>query len=102
MCPFFGLSMRVTVNKINAERSNCHAVSENEILFVFQIPVDKINLGDLLELDPNILEKSQTILNITKNTKTSVKIQENDVHDLRLPGGHGTSRFPSKERLSGA
>jgi hypothetical protein len=91
------------VQSIRASGTFCEARSDNDILFVFPMPPGAdIRLGHLLELDPTKINSSQTIRNVTTGQEFSVVLKDNDVHDLRLPMAHGSSRFPSKDRLGGA
>jgi hypothetical protein len=93
---------KMAYNKVNVDVTY-EAVSDNEILFVFKAPGgssgDPAGLGDLLELDPTILEASQAIGNITTGRSFVACIRKHDVHDLRLPMTHGVQRFPSPERF---
>jgi hypothetical protein len=41
------------------------------------------------------------VLNLTRGGTFESTIKENDVHDLRLPVRHGSSRTPTIERLHG-
>jgi len=91
--------MRATIQKLNMALLYCEAASNNDILFVFQ-PSSGLHIGDVIEFDPHALEARQTALNITAETAFTLQIRKNDVHDLRLSATHGSSRFPSLERLS--
>jgi len=76
------------------------ALTANEILFVFSLPKPIfLKLGDILEIDQFGLDNPQTIKNLTSGHDFQVVIKSNNVHDLRLPGGHGTSRFPAIGRF---
>ena len=91
--------MRAVVQKLNLSLPYCDAKTENEILVVFRPPTDiPPQLGDVLDIDLQILDSEQTIRNVTQDTSHRIIIHSNDIHDLRLPGGHGTSRFPSLQR----
>jgi hypothetical protein len=95
--------MRAKVESIRAKGSSCEARSDNDLLFVFLIPAgEDIRLGHLLELDANVIDAPQLARNISTGKELPIVLKHNDVHDLRLPMAHGTSRFPSKERLGGA
>ena len=78
----------------------CDAASENEILFVFGPPnLEAVRVGDVVELDPHVLEEPQTVLNITTSTQFTTELRKQNIHDLRLPASHSSSRFPSPERF---
>jgi len=95
--------MLVTVQSIRAEGTSCEARSENDILFVFPIPSGStLRLGQVIELDPLALNQEQVARNLTTKQQLNVLLKDNNVHDLRLPSGHGTNRTPSTERLRGA
>jgi hypothetical protein len=92
--------MRAVIQKLDLNLPYCDAKSAQEILFVFRPPSKELlHVGDIIELDALALDASQEILNVSTGEKFAVKIYKNDVHDLRLPSGHGKSRFPSRERL---
>jgi hypothetical protein len=91
----------IPIPALKTEGIYCDAASENEILFVFRPPsLEAVHIGDVVELDPSILEKPQTVLNITEGTTFATELRKCDIHDLRLPGSHGSSRFPSPERFN--
>ncbi len=95
--------MRVKVESIKANGSSCEARSNNDLLFAFPIPAGAdIRLGHLLELDASIIDAPQVVRNISTGKELKIVLKHNNVHDLRLPMAHGTSRFPSKKRLGGA
>jgi hypothetical protein len=80
----------------------CDAVTANEILFVFKLPAgDLLQVEDIIEFDAQVLEIPQMALHVQSGQKFPITLRRGDIHDLRLPGGHGTSRFPSPERLQG-
>jgi hypothetical protein len=94
--------MKMMIQKISKEHSVVNAVAENGILAVFRVcDLTAVNIGDSLEIDLMRLDENQNVENLTSMKSLSICIQANDVHDLRLPGGHGTSRFPSIERRLG-
>lgn len=95
--------MTAKVQSISANGSLCEARSDNDLLFVFPIPAGAdIRLGHLLELDANLFDAPQIVRNISTGKELKIVLKRNNVPDLRLPMAHGTSRFPSKERLGGA
>jgi len=95
--------MLAKVQAIIAEGTTCEARSENDILFVFSIPSgSSLRLGHVVELDPLTLNVPQIARNLTTQKDMEISLNDNNVHDLRLPSGHGTTRTPSVERLRGA
>ena len=94
--------MKATIQKIDVQHSTVSAVTDNSILVVFRVPnLPDVHLGDALDLDLTLLDQSQNVRNSKTQTILPARIQSNDVHDLRLPSGHGTSRFPSLQRRLG-
>lgn len=94
--------MKVTVQKIDVQHSTVSAVTDNSILVVFRVPArSDVHLGDELEVDLTLLDQGQSVRNCRTQSILSARIQSNDVHDLRLSGGHGTSRLPSLQRRLG-
>jgi len=95
--------MLATVQAIISQGRTCEARSENDILFVFSIPSGcTFRLGHVVELDPLSLNMPQVARNLTTQQELCITLKDNDVHDLLLPSGHGTTRTPSLERLRGA
>jgi hypothetical protein len=94
--------MKMMIQKTNKEYSTANAVADNGILAVFRVSdLNAISVSDALEIDLMRLDENQNVENLTSGKSLTVRIQANDVHDLHLPGGHGTSRFPSVERRLG-
>lgn len=95
--------MLARVVKINTDSPTAQAVTDNEIAIAFRPPLDgSLSLADQLDLDLNVLDTEQDVLNLTTGKKLRLRIEKQNVHDLRLPGGHGTTRFPSQDRRNGA
>jgi hypothetical protein len=95
--------MLVTVQSLIANGKMCSARSDNDILFVFDVPIeDMLYLGHVIELDPLAFNKPQIVRNLTTQKELNIVLMDNNVHDLRLQSGHGTNRTPSYERLCGA
>jgi hypothetical protein len=95
--------MKATVVKLNLHLPTAQAATSNDIAIEFHPPVDgSISLSDELELDLEVLDAEQGALNLTTGQRVRLNIKKHDVHDLRLPGGHGTSRFPSLARRLGS
>ncbi len=95
--------MLVTVQSLIANGKTCSARSENDILFVFDVPIERtLHLGHVIELDPLALNEPQMARNLTTQQELNIVLMDNNVHDLRLQSGHGANRTPSRERLCGA
>ena len=93
--------MKGEVASITRERS-CRVQLANDILVVFTEPADTpLALGDSLWFDNLRLDATVLVRNLTRRSTFEVYVASHDVHDLRLPSGHGTSRTPSLERLLG-
>ena len=94
--------MNATIQKINMSLPYCDARTEHDILFVFRPPASNLlHVGDQIELDPHIIGESQLAIHIPTGEKFALELKKNNIHDLRLSAGHGTSRFPTPERLYG-
>jgi hypothetical protein len=92
--------MRANIQKLNMSLPYCDAQTDHEILFVFRPPASGLlHVGDVIEFDPHILDTAQSALHVESGERFSIEIHKKDVHDLRLPAAHGSSRFPSRERL---
>lgn len=93
--------MHATVQKLNRSLPYCDAKTGTDILVVFRPPASpEVHVGDVLDVDLFQLDCEQTIHNVTRGFSFAAIIKSNDIHDLRMSGGHGTSRFPSVERRS--
>ncbi len=93
--------MVATVLKLTVNRM-CEARAENDILFVFPVPTGvTVKPADRLDLGDPVLAGVLHVLNLTRDEAFESTIKENDVHDLRLPMRHGSSRTPTIERLHG-
>jgi hypothetical protein len=94
--------MRATLRRFNLSIGYCEVVTDNDILISFPPPEGiKCRLGDVYQIDLDSLDRKQQIQNVSTGQTFSLTIRSGSVHDLRLPCKHGTSRFPSKERLKG-
>lgn len=94
--------MRAAVVKLNFYLPTAEARTGNEIIIAFRPPLDgSLSLSDELEIDLERLDAEQYVLNVTTGKMIRLKIEKQNVHDLRLPGGHGSSRFPSLDRRMG-
>ena len=94
------LLVRASIVRCSADTSN--AVTGNDILVVFRAPPGSFSLSDELELDLTRLDVEQDVVNLMTGKTLRLKIASPDVHDLRLPSAHSTSRFPSLARRMGA
>jgi hypothetical protein len=94
--------MRATIQKLNMTLPSCEARSDNDILFAFRPPAAGLHVGDIIEFDHTTIEASQAARNITTGETFQLHLRERDIHDLRLPTEHGSSRFPTPERFNGA
>ena len=94
--------MRATIQTLNMALPYCDARSDNDILFVFRPPATGLHLGDIIEFDHAVIEADQTARNLSTGEMCTIHLRERDIHDLRLPAAHGSSRFPSPERFNDA
>lgn len=92
--------MRATVQKLNLMLRLCEARSNNDILFVFRPPATGLHLGDVIEFNHAVIEASQSVRNLTTNETFQIHLRGRDIHDLRLPVTHGSTRLPTPERFS--
>ena len=91
--------MIVRVQALRAEGA-CEALSANDILFVFTAPAGStIRLGHEVELDPLVRDKPQKARDVSTGVEFTLVLKDNNIHDIRLPSGHGTCRTPSEARL---
>ena len=88
--------MRATIQKLNMTLPYCDARSDSGILFVFRPPASGLHVGDVIEFDHTVIESPQAARNISTGQEFTIHLRERDIHDLRLPAAHGSSRFPSK------
>jgi hypothetical protein len=95
--------MEAIVQRLHSTPVVCEANTTNALLLVFVVPDHTtVHLGDKLQFASLQLDSVVPVVNSTRSETFSVLLQANNVHDLNLPAGHGTSRTPSAERLSGA
>jgi hypothetical protein len=92
--------MEAVIVLTNAALGFCEARTDSGILVVFRLP-QSVGLapGDRLEfrdLRPGRVEARK----LDTDEQFEVVLEAQNLHDLRLPGGHGTSRTPSIERLT--
>ena len=95
--------MKAVVSAFNRSLNNYQARTENEIAVSFAIEDGStVKLNEILEFDLLSLVETQTVRRASTGQLIRVRLRDIDIHDLRLPLGHGTSRFPSRERMSAA
>jgi hypothetical protein len=97
---------REKINKLEKKeiRSWYHeARTANDILIVFNLPNnDMVSVGDELEIDLEHVDLVQEVPNHTTGRTVSIKIAQNNIHDLHVPMRHGGSWFPSPDRRAGS
>ena len=94
--------MRAIVIRFNRGIGNCQARTDNDIAIAFAIRDGTVlKLGDVLEVDLQGVVARQRLLRASDGKVIAGKLGAQDLHDLRLPSGHGTDRSPSPERLAG-
>jgi hypothetical protein len=95
--------MRASVTMLNFNLPTALAQTSNDISIAFRPPLDgSISLSDELEIDLEQLDTEQDVPNLTSGQKLRLKIEAQNVHDLRVHGEHhGSSRFPSLARRRG-
>jgi len=90
-------AMKATIQRLRS--GYCEAKTTTDILVVFTPPTSlKLQLGDVLDVDLLKLDSPQSIQIDSSGCSFEVVIKSINVHDLRMYGGHGTSRTPSIER----
>jgi len=95
--------MRAQIVSFNLSINNYEATTDNAIALSFSVLGDEhLKLNEILEIDLPRVVATQQLIRISDGKNIQIKIGENDLHDLKLPMAHGTSRKPSKERLEGA
>ena len=94
--------MKAKVVKLNLYLPSCEARTGNDIIIAFRPPVDgSIRLSDELEFDLERVDAEQDVMNFRTGQTIRLEVKKQNVHDVRLPGGHGTSRFPALDRRRG-
>jgi hypothetical protein len=76
--------MRAIIRKFNQTLHCCDAVSEDHMLIIFRPPEFGLHIGDVIEFDPELLDKPQIASNITTGGSFSVEIWQSNVHGLRV------------------
>jgi hypothetical protein len=91
------VDVKAEIVRITAEGSY-EARTENQLLLVFQCPGGReLRLGDVLIFDALVPDQEVAVRSSGGGDSFAVRIS--DIHDLRLPAGHGSSRQPSPSRL---
>lgn len=94
--------MKATIVSFNRSLNNYEATTDNNIALSFSVLDDEhLKLNENLDVDLTRVFATQQLTRISDGKIIRIKIGENDLHDLKLPMAHGTSRRPSKERLEG-
>ena len=95
--------MRAVVTSFNRSLNNWQVRTESDIAVSFSIEDGStLRLNEELEVDlPRVVEL-QEMVRVTTGQILRVRLRAHDLHDLRLPSGHGTNRQPSAERLNEA
>ena len=94
--------MKASVVKLNLYLPICQARTPNDIVIAFRPPTDgSIKIFDELEFDLEHLDIEQDVLNLRTGQTIRLSIEKQNVYDIKLPGGHGSSRFPSLDRRRG-
>jgi hypothetical protein len=95
--------MKATVSSFNLSLNSWQARTSNDIALAFSIEDGtRLQLNEVLEVDLLNLLSTQTVTSVNSGRVIKIRIRDIDLHDLRLPSGHGTSRVPTVERLSAA
>jgi hypothetical protein len=97
--------VRAVITSFNLALGSYQARTDNDIAIAFAIAIadgTHLKLNDELDVNLPILVRSQELLCKRTGQVVAVKLREIELHDLRSPSGHGTSRIPSESRLSEA
>jgi hypothetical protein len=91
--------MKAEIVRITGHKA-CEARTENQLLIVFEWPATpSLHLGDTLTLRKLAVDTETVVMETVDGLEFVVRAE---IHDLRLPSGHGTSCTPSRDRLRGA
>ena len=93
--------MKAIITRTSSQHDSVETKTGNDILVVFSWP-DKFNLGDEVEITNFVLDGEVELKNHTRGTSSIIVIKPNNVHDLKLPFSHGTSRTPTLDRIQNA
>jgi hypothetical protein len=93
--------MKATVSSFNRELNNYTARTDNDIALSFSIADGKhLALNEVIEVDLVEVIQSQQVARASNGEAIHIKIGSHDLHDLRLPMQHGSSRTPHRQRLT--
>jgi hypothetical protein len=91
--------MKAEIVRFTGDGRVCEARTENRLLVVFTCPVrPTLQVGDTLVFGELAIDRDIAVRD-PQGTEFMIRAE---IHDLRLPIGHGTSRTPSEARLRGA
>lgn len=94
--------MKATIISFNRAINHYEATTENDIALSFSVlEGEHLKLNEGLEVDLTQVVATQQLTRTADGKIIRIKIGEHDLHDLKLPMAHGTSRKPSRERLEG-
>ena len=95
--------MKAVVSSFNRTINNYQARTDNDIAISFAIEdTTTLRLNEVLEVDLPSLLQTQSVRVARTGQVVRVRLRDIDIHDLRLPSGHGKSRTPSPERMNAA
>jgi hypothetical protein len=95
--------VKAIVYAFNQSLNNYQVRTDNEIAVSFAIEDgSSLKLNEVLEVDLPSLVETQTLRRASNGQLIRVRLRDFDMHNLRLPSGHGVSRVPSRERMSAA
>jgi hypothetical protein len=95
--------MRATITKYNRGLGVYQARTDNDIALSFSIRDGQhFELNEQIEIDLQNLVARQSVVGVSDGRTVAITLGASDLHDLRRPSGHGTSRSPSADRLAGA
>jgi hypothetical protein len=95
--------VKAVVSSFNRAINNYQARTDNDIAISFAIEDEtNLQLNEVLEVDLPSLLQTQSVQVARTGEIVRVRLKDIDIHDLRLPSGHGTSRIPSHERMNAA
>jgi len=76
------------------------ARTENDLLVVLSSSAGhEFHVGDMLTFEGLALDADVSVTNVTQGGHYLVHIDAKNVHDVRLPATHGSTRTPSPARL---
>ena len=96
--------MRATISSFNRTLNSWQARTDNDIALAFSIlDGTLLTLNEELEVNLSTLLTTQSLVRASTGASVAIQLREIDLHDLRLPSGHGTAqRTPSAARLNDA